>query len=382
MEFSFQTAAQILFGSGRRRELASLAIELGRAPLIITGRDSARAEFLIEGFRQRGVEPLVAGVHREPTVADVIGLTESARAEQRDVVVAMGGGSVIDAGKAVAALLENPGHPLEYLEVVGAGRPLTRVSLPMIAVPTTAGTGAEVTKNAVLDVPEKSVKVSLRSSSMLPSVALLDPELTLSVPPDVTRATGFDALTQVIEPFLSCAATPMTAAICREGIARGISALERVCLDGSDIQARENMMMTSLFGGMALANAKLGAVHGIAGPLGGTSHAPHGALCAALLPSSLRVNLRALRARGDPKYLERFRELGVILSGRFDATADDAVQVVEELAVRLGVLSLGQLGVSRETARGVIPMAMRASSMKGNPVALSEEELLELLESA
>lgn len=382
MEFSFETSARILFGSGRRRELAGLALELGRAPLVITGRDSSRAEFLIEELRERGFVPLVSCVHREPTVDDVTELTELARAEERDVVIAVGGGSVIDMGKAVAALSQNPGHPLDYLEVVGAGRPLTQRSLPLLAVPTTAGTGAEVTKNAVLDVPEKRVKVSLRSSLMLPSVALLDPELTLSVPLEVTRATGFDALTQVIEPFLSCAATPMTDAICREGIARGTSALARVCRDGADLEARENMMLTSLFGGMALANAKLGAVHGIAGPLGGVSHAPHGALCAALLASSLRVNLKVLRARGEPKYLERFRELGCLLTGRPEASAEDAVRFVEGLSVSLGVVSLAGLGVSAETARQVIPMALRSSSMKGNPIVLSEEELTELLASS
>lgn len=382
MEFSFETSARILFGPGLRHELEALVLNFGRSPLIVTGRDSSRADFLLEKLKSRGIEPLVARVHREPTVEDATRFSELARAEGRDVVVAVGGGSVMDAGKAIAALVANPGHPLEYLEVVGAGRPLTQRSLPLLAVPTTAGTGAEVTKNAVLDVPEKNVKVSLRSSSMLPSVALLDPELTLSVPPDITRATGFDALTQVIEPFLSCAANPVTDAICREGITRGISSLERVCQEGRDLEARENMMMTSLFGGMALANAKLGAVHGIAGPLGGVSHAPHGALCAALLPSSLRVNLRALRARGEPKYLDRFRALGALLMGQRDATADDAVRAVEELASRLGVLSLSALGISRETARGVIPMALRASSMKGNPIVLSEDELGELIESA
>lgn len=382
MDFSFETAGRILFGAGRRRELPELALSLGKAPLVLAGRDQARVEFLIQALSERGAKPEVGSVSGEPSVARVLELTELARSAERDVIIAVGGGSVIDAAKAVAALLANPGHPLDYLEVVGAGKPLKNRSLPVIAVPTTAGTGAEVTKNAVIDVPEREVKVSLRSATMLPPVALLDPELTLSVPPDITRATGFDALTQVIEPFLSSARTPMTDALCREGIRRGASALSRVLRDGSDLEARSEMMLTSLFGGMALANAKLGAVHGFAGPLGGLSHAPHGALCAALLPASLRVNLRALRARGEACHLERFRELAALLTGKEDAQPEDAVSRIEELTKELRVVPLSGLGVSRELALRSVPMARRASSMKGNPIELTDEELEELVTSA
>lgn len=211
------------------------------------------------------------------------------------MVIGLGGGSVLDAGKAIAALVTNLGNVFDYLEVIGKGQPLVNAPLPFIAIPTTAGTGTEVTRNAVLGSPAHGVKVSLRSPMMLPSLAIVDPELTYGLPPEITASSGLDALTQLIEPFVSVKANPMTDAICREGIRHAAKSLRTVYHNGADASAREGMSLASLFGGLALANAALGAVHGFAGPLGGMLNAPHGAICAKLLPLVMEVNIKVLR---------------------------------------------------------------------------------------
>lgn len=198
--------------------------------------------------------------------------------------------------------MANGGDPLDYAEVIGHGRPLERRSLPLIAIPTTAGTGAEVTRNAVIGSPEHRVKVSLRSPLMLPEVAIVDPELTRDLPPALTASTGLDALTQLIEPLVSCRTNPLTDALCRSGIQRAARSLRRAVEHGEDLVAREDMSLASLFSGLALANAALGAVHGLTGPLGGMFEASHGALCASLLPAVMEANVRALRHRaGTPR---------------------------------------------------------------------------------
>jgi alcohol dehydrogenase class IV len=299
------------------------------------------------------------------------------------VVVAIGGGSVIDAGKAIAALLANPGDPYNYLEVVGRGCALERPSLPFIALPTTAGTGAEVTKNAVLQDHARGVKVSLRHETMLPRIALVDSELTWSVPPSVTAATGLDALTQVLEPYVSLQANPLTDALCIEALRRGRVALPRVVADGADADARDDMAFVSLCGGLALANAKLGAVHGLAAPLGGMYPAPHGAVCARLLPEVVRSNLRALQQRepANPA-LERYAEVARILLANPNAKTEELAPWLERLCVELKIAPLGSFGVKRDEIANVVAKAQRSSSMQGNPIVLSAEELTEIVERA
>jgi alcohol dehydrogenase class IV len=306
-----------------------------------------------------------------------------ARGSGCELVIGVGGGSVIDAAKALSALITNPGDPLEFLEVVGKGRPLVATPLPFIAVPTTAGTGAEVTKNAVLASTEHRVKVSLRSDAMLPRVALVDPELTLSMPPALTAATGLDALTQVIEPFVSCRANPLTDALSREGITRGARALRRAFNDGSDHEARSDMALTSLCGGLSLANAKLGAVHGFAGPIGGMFAAPHGAVCARLLPCVVAGNIAALRAREpESPALGRYGELARMLTGRPTAAAEDAVAWLHELVADLRIPPLGHYGVSDNVMAPLLESARRSSSMQGNPIVLDDHELARVLRAA
>jgi alcohol dehydrogenase class IV len=300
-----------------------------------------------------------------------------------DVVVSLGGGSAIDAGKAIASVATNGGEPLDFLEVVGKGRTLEAAPLPFLAVPTTAGTGSEVTRNAVLASAEHGVKASMRSPMMLPRVALVDPELTYALPPAVTANTGLDALTQLIEPYVSARANPLTDALCVEGIGRAAGALSRVYHDGADQQARSDMALASLFGGLALANAGLGVVHGFAAPLGGSWNAPHGALCAALLPHGMAANIAALRLRAPlHPALERYVVLARLLTGQKEASAEDGVEWVRALSAELGVPSLRAWGIAQADLPGVVEKAAHASSMKANPLPLTSEELLAVVSAA
>lgn len=353
--FEFATAARILFGAGRAKELAGIVAGFGQRPLLVHPKpllpslaDCVR--FAVEG---------------EPTLSLVREGAELARCEHCDVVVGFGGGSAMDTAKAIAALLANGGDPLDYVEVVGKGKSLTKPSVPFIAVPTTAGTGAEVTRNAVLGAPEHKVKVSIRSPHMLARVALVDPLLTLGLPPAVTASTGLDALTQLIEPFVSCKANPMTDAICREGMQLAARSLRRAFEHGDDVTAREDMSLASLFGGLALANAGLGAVHGFAAPIGGMfPKAPHGAVCAALLAPVMEINARRAPNR------ERFEEVRKIVGD------------IGELVRSLDIPSLQTYGVSEADFPAIIEKASASSSMKGNPMVLSPGELQEVLSRA
>jgi alcohol dehydrogenase class IV len=353
---------------------------LGARALVVTGATPTRAEWLVNAL---GPEVRLIYVEGEPTVAFAHDGAEFARRKAIDVVVAVGGGSAIDAGKAIAALATNPGDIFDYLEVVGRGQPLTAPPLPFVAIPTTAGTGSEVTRNAVLAVPEHRVKVSLRSPLMLPRAAIVDPELTYDVPPAITAYTGLDALTQNIEPFLSHRATPLTDGICREGIRRAARSVRTACTDGRNAGAREDMAMASLCGGLALANAGLGAVHGLAGPVGGMFNAPHGAVCAALLASVMTANLAALDARapGHPAR-ERAAEVAGLLTGRPDAAAAEGVAWLRALAADLGVRGLAAWGVGPGDIPAIVEQAAKSSSMKGNPIALTVDELATVLAAA
>jgi alcohol dehydrogenase class IV len=383
VKFEFATSARIVFAGGALAELGALASGLGRRALVVSGRSAERRERVGDLLRERGIESAALSIEGEPTTEDARRGVVSAREAECDLVVAIGGGSAIDAGKAVAALVANGGDPLDYLEVVGKGNAITRRSLPLIAIPTTAGTGSEVTRNAVLEAREQRVKVSLRSALMLPEIALIDPLLTHSVPARVTASTGFDALSQVIEPLVSCRSNPLTDGLCREAIGRSARSLARACADGSDAAAREDLCVVSLIGGIALANAKLGAVHGFAGPIGGMFHTPHGETCAALLPHVMQTNLSALRAR-DPRspVIERYAEVARLLTGRADARAEDGVLWVSELCEKLGIPRLRSYGITPDDFDSIADKAAAASSMQGNPIVLQRDELLGTLERA
>ena len=383
MQLEFSTAGRILFGDGKVREVPAAAAAMGRRALVVTGASPERAAPLVASLEAAGVACLPWPVAGEPTVETVRRGNEYARAERCDLVVAIGGGSAIDAGKALAAMLANPGELLDYLEVIGRAHPLEHASAPFIAIPTTAGTGSEVTRNAVLASPQHRVKASLRGSSMLPKLAVVDPKLTLGLPRGVTASTGLDALTQLIEPYVGVRANPMTDLFCLEGIRRAANALPRVWEDGGDRQARTDMAWASLLGGLALANAGLGAVHGFAAPVGGMFPAPHGAACAALLPHAIAVNIQALRTRAPASHaLGRYAEVARLLTGRPQATAEDAVRWTAEICKRLEIPPLRAYGVTEADIPLLVEKAAQASSMKGNPIVLTPEELRQIIERA
>jgi alcohol dehydrogenase class IV len=374
MRFEFATAGRVLVGAGRAAELPGVLSGLGCRVLVCTGKDPARHAGLLDGL---GMPAAVFPVAAEPTVELARAGVAAAREHGADVVVAIGGGSVIDTGKAVAALLGNGGDPLDYLEVIGSGRPITRAAAPCVAVPTTAGTGAEVTANAVLASPAHRVKASLRSPLMIPRVALVDPELTASCPPAVTAASGLDALTQCLEPFVSPRASPLTDGLAREGLRRAAAGLRAAYADGGDLAARADMAVCALLGGMALANAKLGAVHGLAGVVGGTADVPHGLACAALLAPVIEANLRALPA-GHPA-LDRYAEAARLLTGQAAASIQDGLAWVRETLVLLSVPGLAAFGLGSEQADEIAAKAMTSSSMQGNPAVLSRDDLRAVL---
>lgn len=378
MRFEFATATRIIFGEGTAATLPDLARSFGVRPLVVTGASAERATWLVSAL---GAETFA--VPGEPTVELVRAGARRVQETGCDVVLAMGGGSAIDAGKAIAAIATNGGEPLEFLEVVGRGRAITVEPLPFIAVPTTAGTGSEVTRNAVLGSAEHGVKASLRSSMMLPRVALVDPELTYGLPPAVTAQTGLDALTQLIEPYVSVRANPLVDAMCVEGMERAARALRRAYHDGRDQEARRDMALASLFGGLALANAGLGVVHGFAAPLGGQWKAPHGALCAALLPYGMAANVAALRSRAPQNpALERYATIARLLTGRSDAGADEGIDWVRTLCADLNIPRLRSWGIAEADLPAVVEKAARASSMQANALPLTNEELLALLTAA
>ena len=379
MRFELATATRIVFGPGVLAELGEIVAGLGSRALLVTGRTPERAEPARERLGAAGVVSVAFSVTGEPTVGDVRRGADVARSEGADVVVACGGGSAIDAGKVIAALLGNGGDPLAYLEVVGRGQPPTKPSLPFVAIPTTAGTGSEVTRNAVLASPEHRVKASMRSPLMLPRAALVDPDLLLSLPPHVVAASGLDAFAQLVEPFLSNRANPLVDALCREGLVRSARSLRRAFEGDSSEAVRVDLALASLFGGLALANAGLGAVHGFAAPAGGLFDAPHGAACAALLPAVLRVNLEALsRRRPESLALARYREIAAIVTGRPDADAEDAVLWTESLVRALAIPGLSRWGATEADIGPLVAKARAASSMKGNPIELEEGELAEI----
>ncbi len=381
--FEFATANKIIFGAGKLNELGNQLKGRAKRLLLVRGHSSDAIPRVRAILSETGIPCDEFALHGEPTVDTVSSGVDAALTHGCDLVIGLGGGSVLDAGKAISALATNRGDIFDYLEVVGKGQPLTEQPLPYIAIPTTAGTGTEVTRNAVIESPTHGVKVSLRSPMMIPHIAIVDPELTYSLTPEITAASGLDALTQLIEPFVSVKANPMTDAICREGIRLAAKSLKRAYQNGMDMEAREGMSLASLFGGMALANAALGAVHGIAGPLGGMLHAPHGALCAKLLPLVMEANLKALWAQDRTHVaLKKYAEIAKLLTHDNNSPANDGVEWVGELTVKLKISSLSAYGMTEAHIPEAVKKTLNASSYKGNPIPLGEKVLREILEKA
>lgn len=380
--FEFATAGRIVFGSGTRKSLGAILAGLGRRVLVVGSTTRRHDAWLDPLLASEGLTRSDFGVAGEPTLETARAGAAAARTAGCDVVLGLGGGSALDAAKAIAALATQPGDVLDYLEVIGRSQPLAASPLPCVAVPTTAGTGSEVTRNAVLGSSEQGMKASLRSAAMLPRAAIIDPELTLSLPPDVTAATGLDALTQLVEPFVSLKRQPLTDAVCRAGLGHVAWALRQACADPTNLAAREAMSLASLCGGMALANAALGAVHGLAGPIGGMFPAPHGAVCAILLPGVVEANIAMARQHGDDDTLRRYAEIARLLTADATAAPDTAAAWVRRLVTDLATPPLSAYGMTEGDIPAVVARAREASSMKGNPARLDEPALSAILERA
>ena len=380
LDFEFATAKQILFKTNGIMDIAKSILKLGKYPLVVTGKDKGRAKPLLDALSHASMNYVLYTIHGEPTTTDLIQGVEIAKDSKCDMVIGFGGGSVLDSAKAIAILMNNPGELMDYLEVIGKGLPMENPSAPLILIPTTSGTGSEVTKNSVVTSQEEKIKVSLRSPSMLADLVLVDPSLTLSMPQAITASTGLDALTQVIEPYVSSFANPLTDGFCREGIWRIGRSIKKAYDDGLDITAREDMALGSLLGGMALANAKLGAVHGFAGVIGGKLGAPHGFVCAALLPSVIEYNIRALIER-DPEHiaLRRYQEISIWLTGDDHADISACVHWLKDLYQHMNIQGLAAFGITTKDFDDIIRKSSGSSSMKGNPITLTHEEMINIL---
>lgn len=383
MNFEFATAARIIFGPGSIRQAGTVAAQITSSAFVVTGRSLERAKPLLEQLSIHRVKYVTFSVSAEPTTTIAKQAVQQARQNKADLVIALGGGSALDTAKVVASMLTNPGELEDYLEVVGKGKKLTQAPVPCIAIPTTAGTGAEVTNNAVLGVPEHHRKVSMRSPLMFPYIAVVDPELTYSMPPALTASTGLDALTQLLEVYVSNKANPLTDAVCKEGLQFAARSLQPAYENGENHAARQDMALASLFSGLALANAKLGAVHGLAGPLGGLIAAPHGLICARLLPHVMNANVNALLDRNPQSpALARFDDIARILTGSPSAKALDGLAWVRNLCSALKVPPLGDFGLNEKDFPSIAVDSRKSSSMKGNPVELTDSELIEVLKKA
>jgi alcohol dehydrogenase class IV len=383
MTFEFATSNRIIFGKGAVNKIREIAPDLGRKAMIVCGSGSVSLGPVTGLLQEANVAWEIFRVTHEPDIPTVKSGLAQAKSADCQFVIGFGGGSIIDTAKAISALMTNSGSLMDYLEVIGDGQKIARQAAPMIALPTTAGTGSEVTRNAVIASPEHHVKVSMRSPLMIPSVAIVDPDLTITMPQAVTASTGMDALTQVIEAYVSRKANPMTDAIAREGIQRGARSLLAAYRDGGNEAAREDMALTSLFGGLALANAGLGAVHGFAGPIGGMFNAPHGAICASLLPYVMKYNVQAIRDMPEMAETgDRFRDVARWVTGNPEAEVMEGVAWIQSLARDLDIPGLHAIGVTKADFPRIIEKSKAASSMQKNPVLLDEATLEAILTEA
>lgn len=378
-QFTFATAGQVSVGPGVATEIPGAVVAHGRRALVVTGAHPERFDVL-DALSEAQVSITSMTLTREPTVHDA--REAVARATGCDVVLGLGGGSVIDLAKTAAALVDAD-DPVDHLEVIGRGLPLPSRALPVVAAPTTAGTGSEVTANAVLASPEDGVKVSVRGPTLLPSTAIVDPLLTVSCPPPVTASAGLDAFTQCLEPFVSPMASPLTDGFARTGLAAAGRSLRTAYTDGANVGARSDMALCSLLGGMALANARLGAVHGIAGVVGGVTGGSHGAICAALLPSVVTVTAAALRDRTpQAPALARYGRAAEIVTGDRSSRVEDLVAWIREACQAFSIPGLGSIGLTDDHTEHVVAASLRASSTKGHPIELTAGEIRRIVQSS
>ncbi len=375
--FELAPMPRIVYGSGAISDLSAYAKELGVQALLVTGRGSlrrsGRLDEIVDSLQATNFRVTVfEGVEPEPTLSTVERGRQVLRENQCDLVITIGGGSVMDVGKAIAGLANEPGSVAQH----HCGRPLSAAALPIIAAPTTSGTGSEVTPVLVLTDPDRGIKASIRDDRLVAKIALLDPELTLTLPPRPTADAGLDAFTQALEAYTSIGANFITDTWALEAIARIGSSLRQAYHQGDDLTARENMSLGSVLAGMALASAGLGLVHGLAHPIGYAYQLPHGQACAILLPYVIKFNIEVSQAR----YATAARVLGISKNSG-DAEAAEALhRWVSELCDELEAsASLSELGATEDDFDSIIAAAMKSGSAKHNPRPVTEGNLRELL---
>ncbi len=387
MEFDFSVHQHLYFGPGKLSRLPDLAGGYGRTLLLITGASSfvngPHWAPLQKGFKAAGIAVYTAEIQGEPGPGDIDGIVQRYAGRPVDVVAAVGGGSVLDAGKAVSAMLPQNGLVTDFLEGVGA-RTHDGRKVPFIAVPTTAGTGSEATKNAVISrTGENGFKKSLRHDNFMPDAALVDPALACACPKDITAACGMDALTQLLESLVSTKASPMADALCVSGLEGFGTALQRCVLqDPEDLEGRSRLAYGAYLSGLTLVNAGLGVVHGFASAIGGMENMPHGKVCGTLLAAATRENITALMAQ-DPGHpaLEKYARAGWILAGRAKDTdwvtgCSQLMDLLEEWTERFDMPRLGVYGITPAQIGSIVD----AAGQKNNPVHLSGDAMQRILE--
>lgn len=385
---SWVSPAEVTIGQGTAREAGAWAESQPGLTALVTGsRFNHLAEILewSKEYQSQFLRMVQSG--GEPDLDTLRNHVSRARQAGVTSVIGIGGGSVIDTAKAIAGLVPQPEDQDigDFFEIIGRGISLPFRALPVMAIPTTAGTGAEATRNAVIGSSTHQVKVSLRHASMVPSRVILDPELTLSMPQHLTASTGLDAITQLIEALTTRRRNPFTDGICREGLALAARSFPVVLDQPRNLSARSDMLIAGYFSGLALANSGLGAVHGFAAPLGGIYKVPHGEVCAALLPAVLSCNwsqLDSLAASESQDLKTRYTFISRIFTGRDDASMEHLVGWLQSINRQSGIRPLIQMGINQDQWPSIIEKAMAASSMRGNPVGLARDSLHRILENA
>jgi alcohol dehydrogenase class IV len=387
-DFSLSRVPRIEFGSGAVGKLAGIARSYGSRALLVTGAGSLKSSpfwaAVTAGLKAQGMTWLHLAIPGEPSPQMVDEAVRALRAEPIDVVIGIGGGSALDAAKAIAGLLKPGNSVMDHLEGVGPERPYAGPAIPFIAVPTTAGTGSEATKNAVLSVQGvDGFKKSFRDEKLVAEVALVDPDLLATCPPTVIAANGMDAFTQLLESYVSSRAAPLTDSLAWGGMKAARDGLLTLHASAGNTEARAQMAYAALVSGMTLAQVGLGSVHGLAAPLGAFFPIPHGAACGTLVATATRINIEVLRAR-EPAHLalEKYAQAGRLLSrqGQLDRDAAHAalIDTLEAWTRELKLPTLAHYGVTQADIPRIVANS-RGSSMKTNPVHLEDSDIAAIL---
>jgi alcohol dehydrogenase class IV len=385
--FTFNRLPEIYFGPGRIELLPKKVKTYGSKILLVTGKSSflrsQKGDWLLKKLASDNVTVEILKISGEPSVQFIDEACQTFKSHKADVIVSIGGGSAIDAGKAISAMLKVEGSVRDFTEGSPTFRAHTGIKLPFIAVPTTSGTGSEATRNAVLsEVGEQGFKRSIRHENFVPDIAIIDPELTLNCPPDITAAGGLDAFTQLLEGFTSANAFPMSDALAYEGIAHVVNSLLKVYHDGKNIEGRCSMSYAALLSGIVLNNAGLGAIHGFASSIGGFFDIPHGVICGTLMGAVNRKNIEKLiECSADTDPLSKYARVGKLFCNESDKSEMYYIQAlpdaIENLIEELNIQKLGRYGIINEN----IEKIAANTSVKSNPVQLNKEELAEILRS-